>query len=186
MFAGASAAETAWRGGAVAVVDRPSCVAGEDGGRSSWRAWRERRGTAAAAVTCGWSSCPAIRAVHTGELPIWLGCLATQQTAAVQATPRRRVKGWWRWSWSEWAGGRWVTRRRGAGARNTGGSGGDSDRSGCWCGGLLLLIHRETGREGDRKKGEGAGGAGSGTRSLAVAASATGWQACQARLSTLA
>uniref|UniRef100_A0A8R7PRB0 Uncharacterized protein n=1 Tax=Triticum urartu TaxID=4572 RepID=A0A8R7PRB0_TRIUA len=49
------------------------------------------------------------------------------------------------------------------------------------------FIERETGREGERKKGEGAGGAGSGRLSLAVAAPATGRRASQARLrSTLA
>ena len=43
-------------------------------------------------------------------------------------------------------------------------------------------VERETGREGESKKGEGEGGAGSGRRSVAVAAPATGRRACQARL----
>ena len=43
-------------------------------------------------------------------------------------------------------------------------------------------VERETGREGERKKGEEEGGAGSGRRSIAVAAPATGRRACQARL----
>uniref|UniRef100_A0A453HKU8 Uncharacterized protein n=3 Tax=Aegilops tauschii subsp. strangulata TaxID=200361 RepID=A0A453HKU8_AEGTS len=103
---------------------------------------RRARGTAAAAATRGWSSCPAIRVAHAGELQIWMGCLAHAADGGVSSNSSTQGK---RLAALEFAGtGRRPVgdarprRRREEDERIRGGG----DRSGCWCGGLLRWRRR--------------------------------------------